>query len=133
MLSLSLIFGVTGCGDRDDDKEEEKEKILTYNGAVNTTIDPQSKWYNSSIYGAIDASLDVDIKDDFYTAVNKEWIVNHEAPTEDDEEDDFVSQTSEKSKERLINIISGMDDEEALNDVSIDIPREEPHRLPHRE
>lgn len=41
----------------------------------NETISPNSKWINSSIDGSIDADTPVNLKDDFYTAVNKDWLL----------------------------------------------------------
>lgn len=41
----------------------------------NQTISENSKWINSSIDGAIDADTLTNVKDDFYTAVNKDWLL----------------------------------------------------------
>lgn len=35
-------------------------------------------WINSDIEGAIDANTPTNVKDDFYTAVNKDWILSHQ-------------------------------------------------------
>lgn len=52
---------------------------------VNQTISEDSKWINSSMEGSIDETLQISEKDDFYTAVNKDWIleaeVNNDMPT----------------------------------------------------
>ena len=41
----------------------------------NETISSSSKWINSSIDGSIDADTPTNTKDDFYTAVNKEFLL----------------------------------------------------------
>lgn len=41
----------------------------------NETISSDSKWINSTIDGAIDENTPVNLKDDFYTAVNRDWLL----------------------------------------------------------
>lgn len=41
----------------------------------NQTISENSKWINSTIDGSIDADTPTNVKDDFYTAVNKDWLL----------------------------------------------------------
>ena len=41
----------------------------------NETISSSSKWINSSIDGSIDADTPTNTKDDFYTAINKEFLL----------------------------------------------------------
>lgn len=50
----------------------------------NETISPDSKWINSTIDGSIDENTPVSLKDDFYTAVNKDWLIQ---PLDKDEKD----------------------------------------------
>ena len=52
---------------------------------ANETIAEDSKWINSSIDGAINADTPTNVKDDFYTAVNKDWILNTALGEENDE------------------------------------------------
>ena len=46
------------------------------------TISEDSKWINSDIAGAVDETVAVNLKDDFHTAVNYDWILNTELPEE---------------------------------------------------
>lgn len=41
----------------------------------NETIGQDSKWINSEIDGSIDADTPVNLKDDFYTAINRDWLL----------------------------------------------------------
>lgn len=124
LLSVSLVISLVGCGSNDKEKEDS-DKILSYKGQVNATIDDDSKWINSSIYGSIDSSLIVDEKDDFYTAINKEWLLSQEKPTEDNPDRNIFTECGDKTKSRLIAILSGEDDPEAFDEVQINIPSEE--------
>ena len=46
------------------------------------TISSDSKWINSDIDGAVDKDTLVSLKDDFHTAVNKEWLLETELDSE---------------------------------------------------
>lgn len=73
-LFLSLCAGLmvvpllTGCSE---------EELMSHVEPVvkNETITPESKWINSSIDGSIDENTPVNVKDDFYTAVNKDYLL----------------------------------------------------------
>lgn len=73
-LFLSLCAGLmvvpllTGCSE---------EELMSHITPVvkNETITPESKWINSSIDGSIDENTPVNLKDDFYTAVNKDFLL----------------------------------------------------------
>lgn len=51
----------------------------------NQTIAEDSKWINSTIDGSIDADTPTNVKDDFYTAVNKDWLLQPLPEGESDE------------------------------------------------
>lgn len=68
VLSLTLT-SITACGTDDTAKAEVK---------VGETVSSESKWINSSIVGSMDESVQVDLKDDFYTAVNRDFLVENE-------------------------------------------------------
>ena len=59
----------------------------------NETISADSKWINSTIDGSIDAATPVNLKDDFYTAINKEWLLEPLAEGEKDRSRFTVTQT----------------------------------------
>lgn len=82
-LSLLLIVGlVTGCSEGTKSVMNMIGSQLNAALKVNQTISDSSKWYNSSIDGAIDETLQVSERDDFYTAVNKDWILAAEVDDE---------------------------------------------------
>lgn len=66
------VFLLTGCT-----QEGIMSKLGNYLPEVkkNETISESSKWINSSIDGAIDADTPTNVKDDFYTAVNKDFLL----------------------------------------------------------
>lgn len=69
LLAVSML---TGCS-----TESIVSALNEYLPPVtkNETISPDSKWINSSIDGSIDENTPVNQKDDFYTAVNKDWLL----------------------------------------------------------
>lgn len=76
-LLLAAALGLSGCGSA----EEMEQKLADMVGASKkitpgTTISADSKWINSDIVGAIDESTPLREQDDFYTAVNRENILN---------------------------------------------------------
>ena len=68
VLSLTLT-SITACGEEGEEKAGVK---------VGETVSSESKWINSSIVGSMDESVQVDLKDDFYTAVNRDFLVENE-------------------------------------------------------
>lgn len=92
---------------------------------VTTTVDPDqpikegSKWINSAINGAITDKSKVDIKDDFYTAVNRDWLL------EQYESDKAAASPFYDAGENLIErerlILEGRDDPEAYGEIMIDV------------
>lgn len=75
LMAVSLL---TGCS------ADELADKLTKPVVKNETISADSKWINSTIDGSIDEATPVDLKDDFYTAVNKEWLLEPLAKGEKD-------------------------------------------------
>lgn len=74
VLLVTTIF-LTGCETNPQTLTEKLISSLDGKFSVNHTISDDSKWINSSIEDAIDDTLQVSVKDDFYTAVNKDWIL----------------------------------------------------------
>ena len=103
LLCASAMLFITACG---SSSEESESTGLQYPGKVNQTIMDDSKWINSSIDGAIDESLKVNLKDDYYTAVNKDWILSKEI-TEETSAIDFARESYNVVKQRKIDILSG--------------------------
>lgn len=108
---LSGCMLLTGCGN--SSKEEDKREIMV---TLNETIDADSSWINSSIEGAIDENTPVNLKDDYYTYVNKDWIIEKKNEGVLDDDCEFVSTFSEGTEvleKRMKSIISGQKDDEA--------------------
>ena len=70
------------------------------------TISENSKWINSDIEGAIDENTAVNLKDDFHTAVNRDWMLENLA-TEDDPDLNVFADSEEVLYERKKAIILG--------------------------
>ena len=79
---MSLVLLLSGCGVSASDFEDGLEKLLPAMEAEKT-ISEDSKWINSDVDGAITADTPTNLKDDFHTAVNKEWILD-QTLTEDE-------------------------------------------------
>lgn len=54
------------------------------------TISANSKWINTNIDGALDANTPVNLKDDFYTAVNRDWLLETTVTKENPEQNEFL-------------------------------------------
>lgn len=68
---LMAVLLLAGCSE-----EALQEKFTSMNPVVkNETISTDSKWINSTIDGSIDADTKVNLKDDFYTAVNRDFLL----------------------------------------------------------
>ena len=72
------------------------------------TVSPDSKWINSVIEGSIDDTIKVSEKDDFYTAVNEEWINSIKLDEDDFTVDEFQNDINLVTSRKL-DIISGKD------------------------
>lgn len=121
LLCAAMVLSMAGCG-----KKKDKEAgVLNYDGKPNVTISPESKWYDSTIYGMIDSSLNVSEKDDFYTAVNKDWLLEQQKPTKDVDDITLLMEGLDIVKDRLINIVSGEDDPDAFAEVQVDLDEAE--------
>ncbi len=70
------------------------------------TISENSKWINSDIEGAIDENTAVNLKDDFHTAVNRDWLLENTATKDDPDLGVFVD-SEEELYERKKAIILG--------------------------
>lgn len=92
----------------------------------NQTIAEDSKWINSSIDGTIDADTPTNVMDDFYTAVNKDWLLQP-LPEGESNEDMFsdVSKQYTDNVEKLMSIqtddTTGLDPEVMSADELIHI------------
>ena len=70
LAATTILSAMTGCG-----ASEKKANIPSYEMVPGQTLSGDSKWIASSVIGAIDESVKVELKDDFYTAANKEKIL----------------------------------------------------------
>lgn len=124
LLICSLVLPLSAC--KDDNSEEE---MLSWQGKKNVTIDSNSKWVNSSIDGMIDNNLKTNIKDDFYSYINKDWILK-QSIDQDHLEKDFLMDCEQLVKDRKIAIVSDQEDKDAnaVCDIEID-----PEELSHNE
>lgn len=103
-LLLTTVL-VSGCSDRTQAVVDMLGSQLNAALKVNQTLSKDSKWYNSSIEGAIDETLQVSEKDDFYTAVNKDWILAAEVNDEQRSVGTLLSNTDDVN-ERITELIA---------------------------
>ena len=78
---LSMVLSVTmagmlsmGCEKGNEMLEQTAKKYMN----INATISKNSKWVNSDLAGVVTKDTTVSEKDDFATAVNKDWILSVE-------------------------------------------------------
>ncbi len=117
LLAAALLFGsLSACG-----SEEYAAAVESLNEVTkNQTISEDSKWINSSIDGSIDADTKTDVKDDFYTAVNKDWLLK---PLPADSEDvSLFTDVQEQFNDNMSAVQSGTvgDSRENKNGVMSD-------------
>lgn len=99
MVFLLAALMLTGCS-----KEAIMSKFEGLEGymppvAKNRTISKDSKWIDSSIDGSIDADTPTNVKDDFYTAVNRDFLL--EPLPEDTKSLDFGTFIGEPFAEKM--------------------------------
>ena len=132
-LGLRLAAGLLAAGllagcSSEAVKNAAAEALEKYAAPVekNQTIAEDSKWINSSIDGAIDADTPTNMKDDFYTAINKDWLLQPlpEGTTSAGMFEDVGEQYSE-NVEKLISMqaddTTGLDPEVMSADTLIHI------------
>ena len=115
VLTLGLVLcWLLGCSG-DAAKDAPAQQVKT-----GETISAASKWIDSSIDGAIDESTPVDLKDDFYTAVNRDWLLSQTSYDPDKGVDAFTS-AADILRARKLDIVRGGNDSEAGENPA-DIP-----------
>lgn len=122
LLAMAMAVSLIGCG-----KKEKKDDslVLNYEGKPNVTASSDTKWIDSDIYGMIDENLQISEKDDFYTAVNKDWILEQTKPTNTHDDVTLLMEGADIVKERLLSIVSGEEDPEAFDGTQVNISPEE--------
>lgn len=73
-LSAAFLCGCSGMKEQLSDYINDSASAVT----AGQTISNHSKWINSEIDGAITADTPTRIQDDFYTAVNRSWILEQQ-------------------------------------------------------
>ena len=121
IMIFAMLF-CTGC--TSSSSETKEDTYIKYNGKVNETISDDSKWYDSMMYGAIDDSLSVRPEDDFYTYINKDWVLK-ETVDEDNQENWYLTDMEQLVKDRMISIVSDEEDPEAFKAPKVNISDEE--------
>ena len=125
LVISAALFVLTACAQNNYNNSETPQR--KFEVKQDQTISFDSKWVNSSVEGALGADSPVNLKDDFYSAVNKDWITQ-QMFEEDEECINFATLDDKEIKERKIAIISnettgdeiyddlGIDDEELAHD-----------------
>ena len=128
LLSCTLSLGMlSGCGSAGEDTasasssssdssdSDSKEKMVR----TDETISNDSKWVNSEIDGAIDQNSATNVKDDFFTYVNKDWILSTEVTEEKPHVERTLGSSDQVLKERMVNILTGVDDPNANGNAPV--------------
>ncbi|NLG05046.1 MAG: hypothetical protein GX567_14620 [Clostridia bacterium] len=97
IASLLVLVMLTGC----------KNPLENYQPIVTgKTISASSKWINSEIEHAIDENTEVNLKDDFFTAVNRDWILETKLDEKTQDANIFV-ENEKLLMERIREILWG--------------------------
>ncbi len=111
LLLIPALLLTTGCsGSEAVSKLRNIQKSMI---GINSSIADDSKWINSNISGLIDSSLTISCKDDYYTAVNKDWLLSTELPYPENERSDanavfpMSDENTDIVKQRKLSIIKG--------------------------
>lgn len=122
-LTAALLAGCSG--DSQSFIDAMADAVMGDSMKANQTISDDSKWINSSIDGAIDDTLEITEKDDFYTAVNKDWILDTELDDEttrvsafDNNQDVITDQLDEMLQQC-------MQTDQLSGENNIDMPKEQ--------
>lgn len=84
VLALSLLLGLTGCGAVTDALNSFSDMLVSQLDLTPGQRLPNSTWINSDLEGSIDETTELNLKDDFHTTVNHDWLL--ETYAEGDEE-----------------------------------------------
>ena len=123
LLTGTLLVGCSGG--TQSIYESMADSILGEGYTSNLTISEDSKWINSSMDGAIDETLETSEKDDFYTAVNKDWILDAEVDDDTPQVGFFVS-NAELVSDQVNGILDDcMQTDHLSGENSIDMPEEQ--------
>lgn len=80
LLASVLLIGLTGCNPQDIGNAVIG-MLLEELGAEVVPGEklPNSPWINSDLEGSIDENTELDLKDDFHAAINRDWFLETEA------------------------------------------------------
>ncbi len=100
---LSAVLFLTGCSGSLESRLQEMVEQAAPTIEAGKTISEDSKWVNSDVDGAITKDTPTNLKDDFHTAVNKDWILEQEV-TDDGGVSGFDS-AGELLEERMLQLL----------------------------
>ena len=103
ILLLSMMMGLSACS-----SNELMNTAFNYFG-TSTSVKPGERlpgmaWINSDIEGSIDESTQLELKDDFHTAVNRDWLL--ETTVEGDEQLDTFTTIGDTLYENQLRLLS---------------------------
>ncbi len=115
VVTVSALLG--GCSGASDIKEEMyKSKVDT-----SKTVTKESKWINSDFVGAVTEDTNVSLKDDFYTATNKEWFLGaQERAKKEGSVGDLIDNSSVVIKQELDLMNQAMEGTVGDNKIGMD-------------
>lgn len=114
-FAIATAIALSGCGSKSgSDMMLDGEYVKP-----GETVSSDSKWINSAIDGSLDETVQVSIKDDFYTAVNEEWNNSITLDKNNCIVDEFQNNSQEVTRRKLA-ILSGEDREIDMSNWSAD-------------
>lgn len=114
LLIVCMLMGCSGGVEQDAAVKQVK---------TGETISPESKWINSTIDGAIDENTPTNAKDDFYTAVNRDWLLEQTGSAETMNINVLTSADEVLRQRKLAIVRGGGDSETGENPAEIPEPQ----------
>ena len=125
--SLLIVSMLCGCSAVSLNLQGENMPEEPVNPGETVTSD--SRWINSDISGSLDENTKVSLKDDFHTAVNRDWLLEHRLTSEEKKNKEQYGTFEDNDKEleeRLLEIIHDTESDELVSAESgAGIPEEQ--------
>ncbi len=120
-LTAALLVGCGAGGNTVDTAADTFLEVLTSTSLPVGYTSEGTKWVMSIVQGVYTEDVEVDLKDDFYTAANSEWLLENNIPESVEvvfEPIDSFKETEQITKEQLKKIL--YTDISEVNSLSVD-------------
>ena len=130
LIAVLLLFAVflSGCGGTVPNALQNLSQ-LSESVSIGAGSGAGSAWTNSEIIGAISEKTEADVKDDFFTAVNKDWILENAALLNPDDPQaiamSLIAPQEKLLDERISVLLTDPDSTGYRSNTTVGLSREE--------